>query len=137
MSKIPYIKEHLPITRKYNGVDNLVQMLTKYESVFLKPTSLSRGRGIFHIKKADKGYILSSSTGDKVLIESIETLEESLHSSILKNSRYIIQQEIPFTHSGKKSTSGYTFKKMKLKTGSIQAWKRNLLHLNISDVMNS
>jgi hypothetical protein len=102
MSKIPYIREHLPFTRRYKGVESLVKMLTKYESIFLKPTSLSRGRGIFHIKKADKGYIVSSSTGDKVLIESIETLEKRLNSSIMKNSRYIIQQEIPFTHSGKK-----------------------------------
>ncbi|EJR45134.1 hypothetical protein IIM_05096 [Bacillus cereus VD107] len=102
MSKIPYIGEHLPITRKYNGVESLVQMLTKYNSVFLKPTSLSRGKGIFHIKKADEGYILSYNTGDKVLIKSIETLEERLNSSIKKNRKYIIQQEIPFNHSGKK-----------------------------------
>ncbi|MEL3972107.1 YheC/YheD family protein [Rossellomorea oryzaecorticis] len=102
MSRIPFIREHLPFTRRYKGAASLVQMLTKYESVFLKPASLSRGRGIFHIKKADKGYLLSSSTGEKVLIESIESLEERLHSSIMKNSRYIIQQEIPFNHSGKK-----------------------------------
>ncbi|WP_175989863.1 YheC/YheD family protein [Bacillus sp. Marseille-Q1617] len=102
MSKIPYIREHLPFTRRYKGVESLLHMLTKYESVFLKPTSLSRGRGIFHIKKADEGYILSSITGDKVLIESIETLDERLQSSIMKKSRYIIQREIPFTHSGKK-----------------------------------
>jgi YheC/D like ATP-grasp len=102
MSKIPYIREHLPFTRRYKGIESLVQILTRYDSVFLKPTSLSRGRGIFHIKKEDKGYIVSSNTGDKFLTESIETLEERLHSSIMKNSRYIIQQEIPFNHSGKK-----------------------------------
>ncbi|MGR3766306.1 YheC/YheD family endospore coat-associated protein [Rossellomorea sp. NS-SX7] len=132
MSKIPYIREHLPFTRKYNGLESLVYMLTKYESVFLKPTSLSRGRGIFHIKKADKGYILSANTGDKVLIKSIETLEEKLHSSTMKNSRYIIQQEIPFTHSGKKidfrlylqkdETKNWTYSGMETKvaqTGSV------------------
>jgi YheC/D like ATP-grasp len=102
MSKIPYIREHLPFTRRYKGEESLVQMLTKYESIFLKPTSLSRGRGIFHIKKEGNGYIVSTTTGDKILIDSIETLEERLNLSIMKNSRYIIQQEIPFTHSGKK-----------------------------------
>jgi hypothetical protein len=102
MSTITNIGEHLPSTLKYNGVTSLVQMLTKYESVFLKPIKLSQGRGIFHIKKADKGYIFSDTKGNKTLINSIETLAKILNSRIMNNRRYIIQQEIPFKHSGKK-----------------------------------
>ena len=101
-STIPYIGEHLPHTRAYNGMESLVQMLTKYESVFLKPTSLSRGRGIFHIKRAENGYLLSNNTGENVHLKSLETLEAKIRTSIMENQPYIIQQEIPFSHYGKK-----------------------------------
>ncbi|MFE8700761.1 YheC/YheD family protein [Cytobacillus sp. FJAT-54145] len=102
LSKIPYIREHLPVTSEYTGVDSLLDMLAKYESVFVKPTSLSRGKGIFHIAKVNDGYMLSDNNGKKTPINSEKMLAKVFPSKIQKNKQYIVQQEIPFYHFGKK-----------------------------------
>lgn len=94
MSKKPEIKEYLPLTQKYKGVNSLLPIFNKYDTVYLKPTILAGGEGILHIKKSDEGYVLSDRYGNKSFVESTEGLAVKLKENLV-NRKYIIQQEIP------------------------------------------
>jgi UDP-N-acetylmuramoyl-tripeptide--D-alanyl-D-alanine ligase len=102
MRKQPQIKEHLPETKKFNNVKVVVQMLKKYGTVYLKPTTLAGGSGIFHVKKLNKGYLLSDNQGNKSVIQSKAALSVALKNRLIENKQYIVQQEIPFHSLGNK-----------------------------------
>jgi len=102
MNKQPQIKKHLPKTKKFIDVKSLVQMLKIYGTVYLKPATLAGGNGIFLVKKSRKGYLLSDNECNQVLIKSITALSITLKNRLVKNKKYIIQQEIPFNSSGNK-----------------------------------
>lgn len=98
MSKIPEIKNHLPVTKIYT-LNSLLEELNKRDTVYLKPTTMATGRGILHVRKSDEGYLLSDRFGNKYPIKSDEELALTLKSKLEQNRKYIIQQEIPFVNS--------------------------------------
>lgn len=103
MSKDPSILSHLPQTTEFTGVQSLLTALDKHKSVYIKPTSLSQGKGILHVLKAGSDYVLSDRSGRKYLFKSPEQLAFSLKNILEANRRYIIQQAIPFiSKSGNK-----------------------------------
>jgi hypothetical protein len=102
MSKQPLIKEHLPETKRYENVNGLLKELKKYNAVYLKPTNLLGGKGIFRIEKSDNGYLWSDTHGKKLLIKSRERLINTLKKNLMKGKSYIIQEEIPFFNKQKK-----------------------------------
>jgi glutathione synthase/RimK-type ligase-like ATP-grasp enzyme len=55
MSKDRLLKKHLPPTVEFKSSNQFFNLLTKYESIILKPKSGSQGRGIIVIE-ADDGY---------------------------------------------------------------------------------
>lgn len=102
MIKQPTIKKHLPKTEKYLDVNNLEIMLRKFNSLYLKPTTLAGGRGILFLEKSTKGYLLSDLTGNQQIIDCKKNLSIELNKRFIKNKKYIIQQAIPFYHQGEK-----------------------------------
>lgn len=102
MNKQLQIKKHLPETKRFIDVRSLVQMLKIYGGVYLKPATLAGGNGIFHVKKSSKGYLLSDNESNQVVIKSVTALSITLKNRLVKNKKYIVQQEIPFNSSGNK-----------------------------------
>ncbi len=52
----PLLNEHLPITSKYDGPDNLLKFLEVYNTVYLKPVNGSLGKNIIKISLLPEGY---------------------------------------------------------------------------------
>ncbi|MGD9677035.1 MAG: YheC/YheD family protein [Vulcanibacillus sp.] len=102
MSKIPKIKEHLPVTKEYKSISNLTQMLDVYKSVYLKPTTLAGGNGIMLVKKVDTGYILIDQDGELATTNSKKRLSNLIKNKLIKNKKYIIQQGITFQYNTNK-----------------------------------
>ncbi len=96
LSKDPEIIEHLPVTEKYKNVKRLVNMLNKYQGVYLKPWNKSRGRGIFYINKFQRGYLIKDINSRQNFVKKEKELEKELENKI--KGKYIIQQEIPFIY---------------------------------------
>ncbi len=94
MSKQPEIIPHLPLTQKYENVNSLLQAFKKFDSVYLKPTTLAGGKGIFHVKSSNEGYVLSDNLGNTFPIKSRQELSLKLKENLEQNRQYIIQQEI-------------------------------------------
>lgn len=102
MSKQPRIKKHLPKTTKYSNINDLVIMLKKFNSLYLKPTTLAGGSGILFVKKSEKGYLLSDLVGNQQFIKGKEMLSIEIEKKFIKNKKYIIQQAIPFYYQENK-----------------------------------
>jgi len=102
MRKELQIKKHLPKTKRLINVRSLIQMLNIYGAVYLKPATLAGGNGILHVKKSSKGYLLSDNQSNQIVIKSISALSKTLKNRLVKNKKYIVQQEIPFNSSGNK-----------------------------------
>lgn len=98
MSKEPSICEHLPQTAEFTGIESLLQPLNKFSSVYLKPTSLSQGTGIFHVMKSGTNYLLSDRFGNKYSYKTPAELAQALREKLLPKRKYIVQQPIPFTN---------------------------------------
>lgn len=102
MSRYRTIKKHLPATVKYTGINSLIKMCRNHQSVYIKPVSLSRGRGIFHIKKLKKGYRISDHKGYRRTVKTTKELSKVLNRKLKKRRTYIVQQEIQFHNSTNK-----------------------------------
>ncbi|SES24523.1 YheC/D like ATP-grasp [Salipaludibacillus aurantiacus] len=102
MSRRKNIRNHLPKTMRYKGVDSVVRMAKKYNSVYLKPRALSRGRGILHVRKLKNGYRISNHTGYRKVVKTKKRLAAVLRNKLRKNGNYIVQQEIRFKKSRNK-----------------------------------
>ncbi|MFX3674868.1 MAG: YheC/YheD family protein [Paenisporosarcina sp.] len=93
MKTVPKLKRYLPKTKEFTGVKSLLSTFKKYDSVYLKPVSMSGGNGIIHAKKLDDGFLLTDNNGERFHLKSVQELETTLENHLL-NRKYIIQQEI-------------------------------------------
>ncbi len=88
--------QHLPYTEKYTGVKQLRRLLNKYQSVYLKPYSKSRGRGILNVSKkpSDKNFLVIDEKKQRYYFQNYKSVGNFLKKKLLKPS--IIQQPVPF-----------------------------------------
>lgn len=93
------VSKHLPETRKFT-VPTVRKMLAKYDSVYLKPILLSRGRGIYRLSKVRSGFKLENSHGTVWRVKSRVELNRLLRGKIKR--KYIAQAEAPFAFNGQK-----------------------------------
>ncbi|PLR81184.1 glutathione synthetase [Bacillus canaveralius] len=89
---LPYI----PVTKLFNR-DNLTEMISEFDSLYLKPINGSQGRNIIQLTRMDDNDFMISSSNSwfatsehKSLDETIKQIESRLHNNI-----YLIQQGIP------------------------------------------
>ncbi|ADU31072.1 YheC/YheD family protein [Evansella cellulosilytica] len=94
------IVKHLPYTEKYNSSEQLDILLNKYKNLYLKPTNLSKGRGILYIQKNKSGYTVTNRFNKTINIKNKLELEKYLNKNIKR--KYIIQEEIPFQYKDNK-----------------------------------
>lgn len=96
----PFIEKYLPHTIKYTKNSDLIQMLKKYNFVYVKPVNGTGGRGILRIERQ---------VGDNVKIEgrdherriisprtiSAITLKDFISKWNVTSTSYLVQQGIP------------------------------------------
>ena len=101
ISAHPTLKQNLPATVVYSTNNrNLAKMLHSLKRVYLKPTNLSRGRGIYHIRKAKNGYYLTNQFGTRFFYKTILLLNKAVQKRITRD--YLIQEDIPYKHGANK-----------------------------------
>jgi len=96
----PDLKAYIPKTMKYTNSKSVLHMVEDCNSVYLKPYNKSQGKGIFHLKKNEEGYMLTDGSFNSIHIKSKKQLKRVLKRK-LKGS-YLIQQEVFSIIAGKK-----------------------------------
>jgi len=94
-------RQHLPLTKPYNNINDLITMLNSCSGVYLKPVSLAGGSGILYITKAKDQFLLSDEAGEQFATKTKNELQCILNSKLV-NRQYIMQQEIEFHHKNSK-----------------------------------
>lgn len=94
------LKAYIPKTLKYTNSKNVLHMVEGCNSVYLKPYNKSQGKGIFHLKESEEGYLLTDGSFNSIHIKNKKQLNRVLKRK-LKGS-YLIQQEIFSIIAGKK-----------------------------------
>jgi hypothetical protein len=88
----------IPKTIQYKNCKDLEDSLHVYSSIYLKPDSLSKGKGIFRISKAqEESYKVEYRTTEENHIgtlKNINDIEGLMEQHLAKGGGYIIQQEI-------------------------------------------
>lgn len=86
------IQSYMP-DMKWLTKKNLLEMLTHYSVVYIKPDTGMKGVGIIHLSHACEGFIVRTSETSKQ-IDTFEKLTPFI-KSLVKNHHYIIQEGIP------------------------------------------
>jgi hypothetical protein len=88
----------IPTTIQYENFSDLENSLKLYPSLYLKPDSLSKGKGIFRVSKnQNEEYKIEYRTPEEnhmVSLKNLKDLEILMEKYIEKGRGYIIQQEI-------------------------------------------
>ena len=93
MSNYPGLREHLPETKALESAADLVDFLSRYNAVYLKPMFSSKSRGIVTVHKAggDKCVFLQKGKKDKEY--TADEFEDAI-KDIMAADQYLIQQGI-------------------------------------------
>jgi hypothetical protein len=98
IEKTPMLFAIIPATIQYENSSDLEKCLKLYKGLYLKPDSLSKGKGIFRISEnIDEGYKVEYRTPEEnhiASIKSLKDLEILMGQYNEKGGGYIIQQEI-------------------------------------------
>lgn len=88
----------IPQTVKCNSCKDIERVMESYRSVYLKPDSLSKGKGVYKItKKSDNHYKVEYRTAERnhvVTLNDIEEIDILLEQYSENGGGYIIQKEI-------------------------------------------
>lgn len=117
MVKVPEIKNHLPVTYEYKGVNGLMRMLNAHKGIYLKPTTMAGGKGILLIRKDAHHYKLFDTFNKQYLVKSKLNLSKIIKNNSVKR-KYIMQQEIQYFHEGNKIDFRVYFQKNEQKVWS-------------------
>lgn len=91
MKQYSLISALLPDTQAATR-SNIVDMLKKYNALYLKPDEGTGGRGIYKISKTGNGFVLRGGTSSRTYA-TFDGLYTSLQKFIYRN-RYVVQQGI-------------------------------------------
>lgn len=91
------VNQHLPFTQTLRGVSSFLAMINHFDAVYLKPTNLSRGRGIYKAEKIKLGYLIKDTNNQEKVLFTEQELEQFI-TSLTEKRQYIIQQGVPFMY---------------------------------------
>ncbi|MFL0247873.1 YheC/YheD family protein [Candidatus Clostridium stratigraminis] len=98
IEKNPGLVPIIPATIPYENSNDLINSLKLYPSLYLKPDSLSKGKGIFRISKnnneGNKAEYRTTEGNHIVSLKSLKELENLMRPYSKIGGGYIIQQEI-------------------------------------------
>ncbi|PMC38594.1 hypothetical protein CJ195_09045 [Bacillus sp. UMB0899] len=95
LRKDPSVNMHLPYTQTLRDLSSFIAMINHFNTVYLKPTNLSRGRGIYKVEKLKLGYLIRDTNNQEKVLFTEQELEKFI-TSLTKNRNYIIQQGVPY-----------------------------------------
>ena len=109
------IRGFIPLTKTYSSVATLNEMITRFDTVYVKPVSGMKGIGIFMIAKdKDESLIVANHYNEKKRFNSVFNVKLYLDKEI-GNQRYMIQQGIPTRYKNKNVDFRLYFQKDKSK----------------------
>ncbi|UNC92231.1 YheC/YheD family endospore coat-associated protein [Candidatus Contubernalis alkaliaceticus] len=94
LSKDKKLIKHLPYTENYKSVRQLIGLLKKYKSLYLKPFSKSQGKGILCVLKSNKKFLVIDERKQRYYFQDYNSMGKFLNKRVIKPS--IIQQAVPF-----------------------------------------
>lgn len=127
MSQVKGVKNHLPYTVKYSAA-NLKMMLNAYSELYIKPASLAQGKGVMRIRSDGMRAYVTTVRGRQYEVVGYERLHGIVQSKMVANSRYIIQQAIPFYHRGHKLDFRLYFQKELTEQWHMSAMEAKIAH---------
>lgn len=92
------LREHLPYTEKFCDVNQLHRLLDNYESLYIKPVNLSRGRGIMKVTKAPSGLLVADEKSRRYSLTDEEAARRFFKEKVKRQA--IVQAGVPFTLGG-------------------------------------
>ncbi|MFC5468369.1 YheC/YheD family protein [Cohnella suwonensis] len=97
LGKVAAFRPHLPLTGPYQTSDDVVQMLRKYPTVYLKPINGTGGRGILRIDRTKSGgFLLQGRNHARTIVQPRKVSRGGLTSALsdwdTRGERYIVQQ---------------------------------------------
>jgi hypothetical protein len=92
-----FIRSHLPDTKELNTLDEILEMLEVYESIYLKPKNGSGGKGIIQIMRADNLFQITTDTNVETNVARIDQ-HPSIKSVLQLKNQYMIQQGVPIKY---------------------------------------
>lgn len=96
----PQLKKYIPETLLINGKDSLRQFLNKHSSLYIKPTSSAKGKGLFKISKEVNGPIYLQNMKELLRFTDFDDFWNS-HRELFFEKEYIAQKEItPALYNG-------------------------------------
>lgn len=102
LSKVNQVSMHVPHTTLLSSLKDIDSMLSKYDSVYLKPLNGTLSRGIYKVNNKDNSYVFKDSQGNNTLTTSLKSDAENFVRNITSNHRYLIQQALhPITIEGR------------------------------------
>lgn len=88
----------IPKTIQYKSCKDLEDSLSTYSRIYLKPDSLSKGKGIFRISKGEsESYKVEYRTTEEnhiATFKNVSDIESLMQQYLAKGNGYIIQQDI-------------------------------------------
>lgn len=100
-SKDVEVKKYLPETKRFKTLQDLDNMLTRFQTVYLKPAKGMQGNGIFVIQKEPDGIYLINNKKDRMKFSSPNELMNALEKMLPKQV-YLLQQGVPTIYKNKK-----------------------------------
>ena|GEM_PF-3777295 len=99
LSTVPDLAGHLPDTRRMRSVVDLMAMLARHQSLFVKHAYGIQGRGAVRIQRDEEGFIaLSMRDGavSEARLEDVQALYQHVRS-VVGSGVAVVQQGIPIT----------------------------------------
>jgi hypothetical protein len=97
LSPYPMIKEHLPHTTKLKSLQDLDEMLSCHQLVYLKQTRGYKAKGILKVEKLEENYQFTYRLKGSVMIsnkDEVSSLIKELNENGLSKNFYIVQQAV-------------------------------------------
>jgi hypothetical protein len=91
------LSKHLPYTEKLNSGEDLLEMINRFNLVYLKPNKSYQGRGIVTIEKKERHYMIKNTSGYSVTVEDGDDLLKHVKTEL--NEKYLIQEAVGFRHN--------------------------------------
>lgn len=97
----PYdsVRKHLPHTNQLKNIHSLDHMLDLYDYVYLKPYSLSQGKGIITVHTSTEGYHFIDRFKNETIIKDSDHVSNHLNKIMARE--YVVQQAVPYKYKNR------------------------------------
>lgn len=97
LGKVTAFRNHLPVTKLYQSSDDVVSLLKKFNTVYLKPINGTGGRGILRIDRQSNGsFLLQGRNHSRRIVQPYQASRSRLSTALAdwdkRGDRYIAQQ---------------------------------------------